>query len=68
MIPAIENSAYYFIYFLVYALLYTLLFIPIPVALVFDGYRDNRCKLVIMDRLKQREALLACFIALDYEK
>lgn len=44
-----------------------LLFLPIPVAIVFDAYRNNRGKLVLIDRIKQREALLACFISLDYK-
>lgn len=65
IIPAYHNSRYYLAYFLPYIILYQLLFVPIPVAIVFEAYRNNSCKLVIMDRLKQREALLACFIALD---
>jgi hypothetical protein len=39
--------------------------VPIPVAIVFEAYRNGSCKYVIIDRLKQREALMACFIALD---
>jgi len=52
MVPSYEFSEYYFIYFLIYVSLYTLLFVPIPVSMVFNAYRDNRCKLVILDRLK----------------
>lgn len=45
--------------------LFLLVFLPIPVSVVFDAYRDNRSKLVIEDRIKQREALLCSFMCLD---
>jgi hypothetical protein len=43
-------------------------FLPIPVAIVFEAYKAHRGEIMIADRLKQREGLLASFIALDYEE
>ncbi|EGR33043.1 hypothetical protein IMG5_062980 [Ichthyophthirius multifiliis] len=61
------QSQIYIIYFIIYLILYLFIFIPIPVAVVFEAFRVNRRKTVIMDRIKQREALLACFISLDFQ-
>ena len=57
----------YLIYFIIYLSLFILLFVPVPVAFVFEAFRSHRSKLVIMDRIKQREALLNAFICLDLE-
>lgn len=65
ILPAFYNSKYYLIFFLTYLILFALIFLPIPVAVVFDAYKSHRGEILIMDRLRQREALLACFIALD---
>ena len=34
-------------------------------AVVYDGFRINRVKILISDRIKRRNALLACFLTLD---
>ena len=67
MLPSISVSPYYLIYFIIYLSLFILLFVPVPVAFVFEAFRSHRSKLVIMDRIKQREALLNAFICLDLE-
>ncbi|EGR34851.1 hypothetical protein IMG5_000790 [Ichthyophthirius multifiliis] len=66
LMPAYQQSEYYLLYFMSYILLYLFIFIPIPVAVVFEAFRNQRSKLVIMDRIKQKEALLACFVCLDF--
>lgn len=45
-----------------------ILLIPIPIAVLFEAFRVKRSKTIISDRFKEREALLACFLALDNEK
>jgi len=45
-----------------------LLLLPIPVAVMFEAFRHNRGKLVIKDRIKEREALFACFVSLDIDR
>jgi hypothetical protein len=44
-----------------------MIFLPIPVAIVFDTFRQQRGKLVVLDRIKQKEALFVCFMTIDYE-
>jgi hypothetical protein len=66
MAPVIANSLYYLLYFIPYALLILYILLPIPVAVVFEAFRTHRSKLVILDRIKQREALLYAFVSLDY--
>ena len=34
-------------------------------AVVYDGFRIHRINILINDRIKRRNALLACFITLD---
>jgi len=42
--------------------------VPIPIAFVFESFRKNRFRFVLKDRIKQKEALLACYISLDNNK
>jgi hypothetical protein len=42
--------------------------LPIPVAVVFEAFRINRSKILLKDRLKQKEALFLSFIILDHQK
>lgn len=65
MIPAITYSSYFLIYFILYLVLQLLVFLPVPVAIVFEAYRLHRSDMVFDDRIKQKEALLATFVALD---
>jgi hypothetical protein len=52
MYPSLEYSSYFIIYFMIYLVLVLLLFLPIPVAIVFDSFRSQRCKIVLYDRIK----------------
>ena len=45
-----------------------LILLPIPVAVVFEAFRINRSKILLKDRLKQKEALFLSFIILDHNK
>jgi two pore calcium channel protein 1/two pore calcium channel protein 3 len=65
MMPPVQISYIYMGYFIPYILLFMFLLMPIPLAIVYEGYRENRMSILIGDRLKQRESLLACFICLD---
>lgn len=44
-----------------------LVFVPIPVAVVYNGFRKHRVDILIDDRLKRRDALLAMFLSIDTE-
>jgi len=67
MLPAINNSFFYLFYFIPFMVINTLLFVPIPIAVIFDAFRSYRSKLVISERIKEREALVACFLSLDID-
>ena len=42
--------------------------LPIPVAVVFEAFRVNSAKILLKDRLTQKEALFLSFIILDHQK
>lgn len=67
MIPAIDASKYYLIFFVPFVAFNILLLVPIPIAVIFDAFRGHRGKLVIKDRIKEREALFAAFVCMDFE-
>ncbi|KAL4476164.1 hypothetical protein ABPG74_009897 [Tetrahymena malaccensis] len=61
LFPSVTSSFYYLLYFLPYIIMFLLLFVPIPVAVVYEGFRKHRLNLLIADRIKRRKALWACF-------
>lgn len=67
MVPAYLNNHLYAFYFIPYILLFIFLFLPIPLAVVYEGFRSFRMEILINDRIKQKTALLTCFICLDTE-
>lgn len=40
MDAALNYSPYFMAYFVLYIIVYTLIFLPIPVAVVFEGFRE----------------------------
>lgn len=64
MRPFIEESMWYLLYFMPYILLNILFFIPIPIAIVYDGFRDKRSQLTLQDNLREKEALFVCYLTL----
>ena len=62
-----DESYYYLFYFIPFMVINTLLFVPIPIAVIFDAFRSFRSKLVVSERIKEREALVACFLSLDID-
>lgn len=65
MFPSYEFSPWFALFFLTVSFSYILIFLPIPIAFLFQAYRNNRSILEIEDRIKQRQALLFAFISLD---
>ena len=43
------------------------LFFPVPAAVLYNSFKEQRIKLMIRDRLKQKEALMLTFICTDFE-
>ena len=64
MRPFVSQSWLYLMYFMPYIMLNILFFIPIPITIVYDGFRDKRTALAIKDNLKEKEALFACYLTL----
>ena len=64
MRPFVEMSLWYLVYFIPYIMLNILFFIPVPIAVVYDGFREKRSKLTVEDHLKEKEALFTCYLSL----
>lgn len=61
----LEVSGYYLIFFLPYIACSIFLLIPIPVAILSESFRTQRSKFAVIDRLKERDGLFSCFMALN---
>lgn len=68
VVPYYNNSPVYLIYFIPFLVFTVLILLPIPVAVVFEAYRTNRSKILLEDRLRQKESLFLAFVILDNEK
>jgi len=52
MLPTYNWQPYFISYFIIYLLMQLVIFVPIPVAVVFEAFRNHRSKLVLSDRFK----------------
>lgn len=64
MRPFTESTMWYLVYFMPYIMLNILFFIPVPIAVVYDGFREKRSKLTVEDHLKEKEALFTSYLSL----
>lgn len=53
MIPSLYISKYYLLYFVPFIIIFLLVCQSIPVAVVYEGYKNNRMELVLSDRIKR---------------
>ncbi|CAD8206175.1 unnamed protein product [Paramecium octaurelia] len=65
MIPVLLQGTYYVFFFVIYIILFLFLFQPIPLAIVYEGFRKHRMQIAIQDIIKQKSAMMASFISLD---
>ncbi|CAD8066114.1 unnamed protein product [Paramecium primaurelia] len=65
LIPPMLQGTYYSLFFIIYLLLFIFLFAPIPLAVVYEGFRRHRMEIAINDIIKQKSAMMASFISLD---
>lgn len=56
------------IYFLPFVIFTVFIFLPIPVAVVFEAFRVNRGKILLEDRINEKEGLFICFIIIDHQR
>lgn len=69
LLPPMLVSTLYIAFFVIYLLLFIFLFQPIPLAVVYEGFRKHRMQIAINDIIKQKSAMMASFISLDqYDK
>jgi hypothetical protein len=68
VIPYYNESPVYLIYFIPFVVFTVLILLPIPVAVIFEAYRINRSKILLQDRLEQKESLFLAFVILDNDK
>lgn len=52
LIPPMLDGTYYIIFFVIYLLLFVFLFYPIPLAVVYEGFRTHRMQIAINDIIK----------------
>ena len=64
--PYFEDTPLYAFYFLPMVMLCILIILPIPTAVVFEKFRQNRTKVLKQDRLKEKETLFISFICVDH--
>ncbi|CAD8055958.1 unnamed protein product [Paramecium primaurelia] len=67
LIPPMLQGIYYCLFFITYLLLFIFLFAPIPLAVVYEGFRKHRMEIAISDIIKQKTAMMASFISLDFQ-
>ena len=61
-----EGISYWMLlFFLPYVVFSIVLLTPVPIAVLFEAFRIHRSKQVVLDRIKEREALFACFACMD---
>lgn len=68
VIPYYKASLLYLAYFYPFMIFTVFMLFPIPVAVVFDSFRTNRSKILLEDRLEQKEALFLCFLIIDRQQ
>lgn len=52
LIPPMMEGTYYALFFIIYLLLFIFLFAPIPLAVVYEGFRNHRMEIAISDIIK----------------
>lgn len=57
VIPYYKSSLFYLVYFYPFLIFTVFMLFPIPIAVVFDSFRSNRSKILLEDRLEQKESL-----------
>jgi len=66
-IPYLKSSDIYALYFVPFLILVMTILIPIPTAVVFDRFRGNRMKILLEDRMREKEGLFLAFVCLDHK-
>ena len=64
--PYIYESDLYYIYFFPFIFIVLIFLGPIPVAVCFEKFREQRGNLLIKDRMREKEAFFAVYSMLDY--
>lgn len=65
--PYQVQNYWYLAYFQPFVMFNLLIFYPIPIAVIFDGFRKRRGDLVQEDRIKEKNALYYCFYCQDLD-
>lgn len=62
--PNQDLSPYFLIYFIPYIILSIFFFIPVPIAVVYEGFKRKRSQISLNDHLMEMEALYCSFLCL----
>jgi uncharacterized SAM-binding protein YcdF (DUF218 family) len=63
-ILAVQNYQPNYIFFIVFIFFNLFLFTPIPGGLIYNKFRENRSKYIIVDEIKQQHSLILAFVTL----
>lgn len=66
--PYASASSMNLLFFIPYTLFAVFMIIPLPVAFVFQAFKDNRSQVLLKDRLIEKEALFLAFICIDFQR
>jgi hypothetical protein len=55
-------------YFYPYLAFTVLIILPLPVAIIFEAFKINRSKILLNDRLQEKEGLFMAFLCIDFER
>jgi Ca2+-binding EF-hand superfamily protein len=64
----VKEDAMTRIYFFPFLIFTVLIILPLPVAIIFEAFKVNRSKILLNDRLKEKEALFLAFLCIDYQR
>lgn len=55
-------------YFYPFQIFTVLVVLPLPVAIMFEAFKINRSKILLKDRLHEKEGLFMAFLCIDFER
>lgn len=68
LIPYMKHNKINAMYFYPFLLFTVLAILPLPVAIIFEAFKINRGKILLNDRLQEKEGLFMAFLCIDFER
>jgi hypothetical protein len=68
LLPYVKDKQITILYFYPFVVFTVLIILPLPVAIIFEAFKINRGKILLKDRLHEKEGLFMAFMCIDYER